>query len=235
MHRVLALRAGLRGGARHLRADHRRPRLRLGGVAVARAAVPRVRMRVVRRLRAGLPDRHAQREERDRDRHAGQSRGHHLRLLRRRLRLQGRDAGRRAGAHGAVEGRQGQSRPFLRQGPVRLRLRHPQGPHPEADDPRQDHRPVARGVVGRGDQLRRLRVQAHPGEIRPLLGRRHHLVALHQRGDLPGAEAGARRASATTMSIPARACATRRPATGSRPRSAPRPARRISTRSSSPT
>ena len=52
------------------------------------------------------------------------SRGHHLRLLRRGLRLQGRDARRRAGAHGAVERRQGQSRPFLRQGPLRLRLRH---------------------------------------------------------------------------------------------------------------
>ena len=68
--------------------------------------------------------------------------------------------------------------------------------------------------LGRGDQLRGLRVQAHPGEIRPELGRRHHLLALHQRRDLPGAEAGPRRPSATTMSIPARASAIRRPATG---------------------
>ena len=89
--------------------------------------------------------------------------------------------------------------------------------------------------LGRGDRLRGLRVQAHPGEIRPRLGRRHHLVALHQRGDLPRPEAGPRRPSATTMSIPARGSATRRPAMASRPPSAPRPAPRISTRSSMPT
>ena len=35
-------------------------------------------------------------------------------------------------------------------------------------------------------------VQAHPGAIRHRRDRRHHLVALHQRGDLPRAEAGAR-------------------------------------------
>ena len=34
--------------------------------------------------------------------------------------------------------------------------------------------------LGRGDRPRRLRVQAHPGEIRPRLDRRHHLVALHR-------------------------------------------------------
>ena len=61
--------------------------------------------------------------------------------------------------------------------------------------------------------------------------RRHHLAPLHQRGDLPRPEAGPRRASATTMSIPARASAIRRPATASRPPSAPRPAPRISTAS----
>ena len=42
-------------------------------------------------------------------------------------------------------------------------------------------------------RLRRQRVQAHPGEVRPRFHRRHHLVALHQRRNLPGAEAGARR------------------------------------------
>ena len=36
------------------------------------------------------------------------------------------------------------------------------------------------------------RVQAHPGAVRPRFHRRHHLVALHERGNLPGAEAGAR-------------------------------------------
>ena len=119
----------------------------------------------------------------------------------------------RGRAHGALQGRQGERGPFLREGPLRLGLRHPQGPHHQADDPRKDHRPVARGDVGRGDRPRRLRVQAHPGEVRPRFDRRHHLLALHQRGDLPRPEAGARRASATTTSTPARASATRRPAT----------------------
>ena len=56
------------------------------------------------------------------------------------------------------------------------------------------------------------RIQAKYGTRR---GRRHHLVALHQRGDLPRPEAGPRRASATTTSTPARASAIRRPATAS--------------------
>ena len=105
-------------------------------------------MRLLRRLRAGLPDRDADREIGHRDRPARAFGGHDLRLLRRRLHLQGRDARRRGRAHGALQGRQGQSRPFLRQGPLRLGLCHPQGPHPQADDPREDHRPLARGVAG---------------------------------------------------------------------------------------
>ena len=45
--------------------------------------------------------------------------------------------------------------------------------------------------LGRGDRPRRLRVQAHPGDGRQGFDRRHHLVALHRRRDLSGAEAGA--------------------------------------------
>ena len=133
---------------------------------------------------------------RHRDRRARAFEDHHLRLLRRRLRLQGRDARRGSGAHGAVEGRQGQPRPLLRQGPLRLRLCHPPGAHPEADGAREDHRSVARDHLGGGDRPRRLRVPPHPGRARQRRGRRHHLVALHQRGDLPRAEADPRRASA---------------------------------------
>ncbi len=48
-------------------------------------------------------------------------------------------------------------RPFLREGPLRLGLRDPQGPHHQADDPRQDHRSLAGSQLGRGDQPRRLR------------------------------------------------------------------------------
>ena len=42
MHRLLALRAGLRGGARHLRADHRRARLRVVRLGERGRAFPRV-------------------------------------------------------------------------------------------------------------------------------------------------------------------------------------------------
>ena len=106
-------------------------------------------VRLVRCLRAGLPDRIAAREDGDRAGPARAFRHHHLRLLRRRLQLQGRDAGRHGGAHGAVEGRQGEPRPFLREGPLRLGLCQPPGSHPEADDAREDHRSLARGDAGR--------------------------------------------------------------------------------------
>ena len=36
------------------------------------------------------------------------------------------------------------------------------------------------------------RIQTHPGPIRPQLDRRHFLLALHQRGGVPGPEAGSR-------------------------------------------
>ena len=42
-------------------------------------------------------------------------------------------------------------------------------------------------------ELRRQRVQAHPGQVRTRFDRRHHLVALHERGNLSRAEARARR------------------------------------------
>jgi len=80
--------------------------------------------------------------------------------------------------------------PFLREGPLRLGLRDPQGPHYQADDPRQDHRSLAGSLLGRGDQPRRFRVQADPAAIRPRLDRRNHLVSLHQRRDLSGSEDG---------------------------------------------
>ncbi len=136
--------------------------------------------------------------------------GHHdLRLLWRRLLLPRRDEGHGSRAHGAPQGRQGEPRPLVREGPLRLGLRHPQGPRHQAHDPREDHRSVARGVVGRSGQLCRIRIQAHPGEARPRLHRRHHLVALHQRRDLPRAEAGCAPRSATTTSIRAHAFAIR--------------------------
>ena len=130
VHRLLPLRAGLRRGPGHLRADHRGPRLRLQGRGRRRRAVHRLRVRVLRRLRAGLPDLDPAGEVGRRARHADPHRADHLRLLRRRLLVQGRAARRRAGPDGAGQGRRRQRGPLLRQGPVRLRLRHP--PRPRA-------------------------------------------------------------------------------------------------------
>ena len=125
-----------------------------------------LRMRVLRRLRAGLPDRHADGKDHRRSWPARTFRYHHMRLLRRRLQLQGGDARRHRGEHGAVEGWQGQSRAFLRQRSVRLGLCNASRTHPEADGTREDHRSMARGELGRGDQSRRQRVQAYSGKAR---------------------------------------------------------------------
>ena len=64
VHRLLALRARLRGSAGHLRAHHRGPRLRLQGLGRHGRRFLELRMRLLRRLRAGLPDRDAVGEER---------------------------------------------------------------------------------------------------------------------------------------------------------------------------
>ncbi len=78
------------------------------------------------------------------------------------------------------------------------------------------------------------RIQGPSRRAWPPLHRRHHLVALHQRGDLPRPEAGPRGAFATTTPTPARGSAIRPPATGWARPSAPPRARRISTPSSTP-
>ena len=108
-----------------LRADHRGPRLRIARVA-GEADEPFMDSECVScgACVQACPTATLIEKIGHRDRHAGTLRRHHLRLLRRRLHLQGGDARRRTGAHGAVEGRQGQSRPSLRQGPLRLGLCH---------------------------------------------------------------------------------------------------------------
>ena len=180
--------------------------------------LPRLRMRVLRRLRAGLPDRDPERE----DRSSRSAQPEHSVVTTCAYcgvgcTLQGRDARRRSGAHGALQGRQGQPRPFLRQGPLRLGLCHPQGPHPQADDPRQDHRPVARGELGRGD-----RATPPPSSS----ASRRNTAATRSAASPPRAaptrkpswcRSWSAPASATTTSTPAPASAIRRPATASRP------------------
>ena len=149
VHRLLALRAGLRGGAGHLRADHRGPRLR------QRASRPAARTSSTRECVScgacvqACPTATLIEKTRGRDGPARALRRDHLRLLRRRLLVQGGDAGRAGRAHGALQGRQGQRGPFLRQGPLRLGLRHAQGSHHQADGAREDHRSLARGDAGR--------------------------------------------------------------------------------------
>ena len=107
MHRLLALRARLRGSAGNVCADDPGPRLRFESVD-RRRRFPVVRMRLLRRLRAGLPDRDAERKVGDRNGNARAHGRHDLRLLRRRLLLQGGAEGRRGRAHGPPQGRQGQ-------------------------------------------------------------------------------------------------------------------------------
>ena len=65
--------------------------------------------------------------------------------------------------------------------------------YPQTDAAREDHRAVARSVLGRGDRPCRRRVQAHPAAIRHRRDRRHHVIALHRRRDFPRAEACPRR------------------------------------------
>ena len=161
----------------------------------------------------------------------GAQRHHHLRLLRSRLLVPRRDAGRGSRAHGAEQGRPRQSRAFLRQGTLRHRLCDASRPHPEADDPREDLRSVARSVAGRRRSATRPReLKRIQSEVRPRLDRRHHLLALHQRGDLPRAETGARRLrQQQRRHLRARVPFARR-AMASRTRWANRRARRTSTR-----
>jgi ferredoxin len=111
VHNLLALRPRLRRGPGHVRADHLRPRLRQPRLGEPGAALPPVRMRLLRRLRPGLPDRLAAGESGQGGRPARMVGNHHLRLLRRRLHLQGGDEGRAGRPHDPLEGRQGQSRP----------------------------------------------------------------------------------------------------------------------------
>ena len=157
-----------------------------------RHRLPPLRMRLLRRLRSSLPDRVARGKVGHRNGNARAHGGDDLRLLRRWLRLQGGIEGRYGDPHGSLQGRQGQRGPFLRQGPVRLRLRHPPRPHPQTDGAPAHRRPLAGSLMARGDPVRRRRVQTHSGALRARLRRRDHLLALHQRGGVHHPEDGAR-------------------------------------------
>ena len=92
VHLVQPLRSRVRRGAGHVRPHHLRPGFRFEGHLRCRRVLPRQRVRLMRRVRAGLPDRHPAGEERHRARHADSHGQDHMRLLRGRLLVQGRAA-----------------------------------------------------------------------------------------------------------------------------------------------
>jgi len=143
MHRLQPLRTRLRGSARHLRPDDRRARLREPGFGGAGGAFPRIGMRLLRRLRPGLPDRHPHREIGDRDRPTRTFGGHDLRLLRCRMQLQGRKCVARKSWRRFPIRMARRTTAIPRQRAVRLWLRHPPGPDPETNDSRQGQRTLA--------------------------------------------------------------------------------------------
>ena len=220
VHRLLALRARLRGSAGHLRADDRRPRLRhrrvspgmdesfLDSECVSCGACVQacptatlteksvIEHRPARALASSRPAPIAASAARSRPR---------CRATKSCAWCRTRTA-RPIDGHSCVKGR-------FAWGYATHKDRITQ-----ADDPREDHRSVARSVVGRGHQptppseFRRIQDKYGRDSIGGITSSR-----CTNEETYPGAEAGARRASATTMSTPAPASATRRPATASKP------------------
>ena len=98
---------------------------------------------------------------------------HHVRLLRCRVLVQGRDAGRDRRAHDAVQERRRQRGPLVREGPLRLGLRHAPRPRARADDPRVASTTSGSRLVGRGDRVHRRPAARHPAAVtatRPIGG-----------------------------------------------------------------
>ena len=130
------------------------------------------------------------------------------------------------------QGRRRQPGPLVRQGPLRLGLRHRTATAVAPMVRDSIDRRVAGGRRGtRPSRCAATGFKRHPGQVRRRLDRRHHVVALHQRRGVPRAEAGARRVRQQQR----RHLRARLPlAHRLRPQehaSATRPARRTSTRS----
>ena len=193
VHRLLALRAGVRRGPGHLRADDRGSRLRLEGLT-RRHRLPGLGVRLLRRVRAGLPDGDP----------AGEvaSSSWACRPARSittcaycgvgcsfKAELRGDELVRMV----PVQGRRRQRGPLLRQGPVRVRLRQPPRPRARPDGPRV--RSPTSGARSSWDEAigftaRRLR--GDPG--RSTASARSAAITssrMHQRGGLRRPEDGA--------------------------------------------
>ena len=170
LHPVLAMRSRVRRYPGNFRADDRGARLQFVDVPGPASALYRFRMRLVRRLRAGLPDRRADGKDACWRRAVGdRAIVDHLRLLRRRMLLQGRGARRRNRAHGAEQGRLAQPWPFVRQGTLCMGLRDPSGSRAHADDP-QAH-PAIRGRRFRGTKRSRYAASAASKRVQKKYGR----------------------------------------------------------------
>ncbi|CAB4835492.1 unannotated protein [freshwater metagenome] len=143
VHRLLAVCAGVRRGAGHVRAHHRGPRLwRTSGCRCQRQLL-RFAVRVLWCLRAGVPHSNAHREHCHRDGSAAPHGAHHVCVLWRRLLVQGRDAGRDRRADDALQGRRRERGPLVREGSVRVGLRQPPRSATESDGAREHHRRMA--------------------------------------------------------------------------------------------
>ena len=213
VHRLLAMRARMRRDAGHVCADDPGSRIRIEGLGESERTVPRLGVRLVRRLRRGVPDGGPDRKFADQAWPAGSGGHDDLRVLRRRLLVRRRSQRRSGRPHGAQSERPRQPRPLVRQGAICVRLRDAPGPHHDADDSRVDQRSVA---AGRRGTRRSATPPRNSGASRRNTAAMR--LAASRRRAAPTKKRSWSRSwsaprSATTTSTPARASATRPPAT----------------------
>ena len=226
LHPVQSVRPRLPRSAGQRRHRHGRPRPWREDRVRLRRSDGRLDLRRLRRMRAGLPDRRADAGDdgRRQQRLQRQARPHgrqRLPLLRRRLPAHLPDQGRQDRRRHR-QGRPGEPEPAVRQRPLRLRLRAQSAAAAQADDPQgrraesaaRVHRPVQsvdafpRGDLGRGARSRGLGLEEDP---RPRRAARRSPASARPRARtkrLICSRSWCAPASAPTMSITARGCAT---------------------------
>ena len=209
VHRLQPLRARLRGGPGHLRADHRRPRLRLASRPGGTTFMGSDACRAAPACRPARPP--TLRRIRHRDRHADPLGGDHLRLLRRRLLVPRRDARRPGGAHGPRK--DGRRQP-TGHSCVKGRFAWGYASTRTASPRRWSASHPTRGASVGWEAI--AFAASSSGASRPgtaALASAASLLALHQRGNLPRPEDDPARSGQQQRRHLRRASATRRPAT----------------------